>query len=160
MRSTSSERGGEEDDRDVRMAAQFPADVETAQVRQADVEDDQGVIAAGGEIQGLPPEAAAAGAVALGAKGVGQGIGDGRFVVHDEDVHGVMIIHPVRRNPHGMALLSELSAPSSACYAGLKETIKSSGVLPRGVLPAAIILGGSHEEPDAGITGAVVGRGR
>jgi len=66
---------------------QLPADIETAQIRQADVENNQIVIAAVEKLQRLSAEGAAIHRKAVHLQRIGQGFGNGGFVVDDENFH-------------------------------------------------------------------------
>jgi hypothetical protein len=88
--------GGQEQHGHIGMPAQGAADVEAGHVRQADVEDDEIDGVGRQPAQRLATQRAAIDGKTLGAQGVAQGIGNGRFVVDDEDFHARMIIHLVR----------------------------------------------------------------
>jgi len=77
------------------MTAQGAADVEAGHVRQADVEDDEIDGVGRQPAQRLAAERAAIDGETLGAQGVAERVGNGRFVVDDEDFHAGMIIHLV-----------------------------------------------------------------
>lgn len=78
---------GEKEHRQVGVAAQRAADVKAGDVGQADVEHDEIDAALLQPRQRLAAQRAALGGEALGAQRVAQRIGDGRFVVDDQDVH-------------------------------------------------------------------------
>lgn len=88
----------QEQHRQVGVAAQRAADVEAGDVGQADVEDDEIDAALLQPRQRLAAQRAALGGKALGAQRVAQRIGDGRFVVDDQDLHDGGNDKPCGRN--------------------------------------------------------------
>jgi len=73
---------------DAPVAAQAAADVVAAQVGEAHVQHYQIVAVALQQRQGFATQGAAVNREAVGLEGIGEGVGNGRFVVDDEDFHG------------------------------------------------------------------------
>jgi hypothetical protein len=77
----------EKNHRSFRMTAQGAADIESAHVRQANIQDYQRIIPRPRPFHRFPPQCAAIRGAAFRGKRVGQRIGNRRFVIDNQYFH-------------------------------------------------------------------------